>query len=51
MNLWFRKVSYDTEVDKDMTDLQYVLDRIDVKERVQSKKELAALFKANANTN
>ena len=44
MILSFRKNNYDTEDEQDMTKLQYVLDGIDVKERVKAKSQVAALF-------
>ena len=50
MLLVFRKVSYDTEDENDMTKLQYVLDGIDVRERVKAKTQVAALF-VNRNAN
>ncbi len=50
MKLTFRRVDYDTEDEQDMTKLQYVLDGIDVKERVKAKTQVAALF-ASRNAN
>lgn len=40
---------YNTESEKDMTDLQYILDRIDVQERVQKKKQQKAVLLAGSN--
>ncbi len=51
MILSFRKNNYDTESVEDMEKLQYILDGIDVKERVKAKEKVAALFvNRNAHT-